>query len=201
MSPSQDASHCPRSWYRRPIGFNKSWVFPMQSHSVGEGGFTATLCLQQRLLKFGPSYLIVCGAQGESYSSILADLTLPPRQDDHICLRMRANSIDGLLLLRLPTRAQLVKGPPRLLVFCMCPYVYQIFISSTWLSHRIMLVASWSDHSYDQCYICCCPRSSEGILVIGTSVGLIPDIMHKMPKHRSYVISSLGLIVQCVMLW
>ena len=62
--------------------------------------------------------MIVYGAQGESYDTAIADLGMPPSQDPHIfwlavyVMLTRCKSLDGLLLLRLPSRNSLTLGPP-----------------------------------------------------------------------------------------
>ena len=61
---------------------------------------------------------IVYGAQGESFTATIADLSCPPKMDAHIfwlalyVMLTRSKSLEGLLLLRLPDRAALSAGPP-----------------------------------------------------------------------------------------
>ena len=64
------------------------------------------------------SVRIVYNAQGESLCPLILDMARPPRMDEYIlwlaCYVMlsRASSLEDLLILRLPTRAQLSLGAP-----------------------------------------------------------------------------------------
>ena len=62
--------------------------------------------------------VIVYGAQGESYDCAIADLGVPPGQDVHLywlamyVMLTRCKSLDGILLLRLPSRQAFEAGAP-----------------------------------------------------------------------------------------
>jgi len=62
---------------------------------------------------------IVYGAQGETWKAVIGDLQIPPRMDPYtfwLCIYVvitRATSLEGLLLLRLPSRDSLSAGPPK----------------------------------------------------------------------------------------
>ena len=65
---------------------------------------------------------IVYGAQGESWSAVLADLARPPRMTPEVhwlavyVMLSRARTLDGILLLRNAEKEQLECGPPEYLV-------------------------------------------------------------------------------------
>ncbi len=62
--------------------------------------------------------VIVYGAQGESYDMAIADLGVPPAQDENLfwlamyVMLTRCKTLDGLLLLRLPSRKAFEAGAP-----------------------------------------------------------------------------------------
>ena len=110
-----------------PQGMDRTGLFQLLPRTdyftMGTGGKGNYLSIRRSQFRVVPaSARVVYAAQGESWDAVVADLARPPRVSVsvhwHGCYVVisRARSLEGLLLLRLATRAELGKGAPEYLI-------------------------------------------------------------------------------------